>query len=97
MHCFIQFLAATVEVEGPLNASMLVKEDLLGLPPVAYDGLCGLLIATAAIMAIYFARGAFDTPIPSLDDVPAPPRYMTQRRQYRLGYPSGVGGIARVC
>jgi hypothetical protein len=91
MYCFIQLLAATVAVEGPLSASMVVKEDLLGLPPVAYDGLCGLLITVAALMAIYFARGAFDTPIPSLDDVPAPPRYMTQRRQYRLGMIAYIG------
>ena len=91
MYCFVQLLAATVAVEGPLSLPAEVKDDLMGLPPVAYDGLCALLVVVAALMAVYFARGAFDTPILTLDDVPAPPRYMTQRRQYRLGMIAYIG------
>jgi hypothetical protein len=85
MYCFVQILVAALAIEGPVNVPAAVQEGPGGTPPLVYSGLCSLLVIAAVLIAGYFARGAFDTPIVTIDDGPAPPRYMTQRRQYRLG------------
>jgi hypothetical protein len=91
MYCFVQILAAALAIEGPVNVPAAVQEGPGGTPPLVYSGLCSLLVIAAVLIAGYFARGAFDTPIVTIDDGPAPPRYMTQRRQYRLGMFAYIG------
>ena len=36
-------------------------------------------------LAAYSAHGAFESPTATLGEGPAPPKYMTQPRQYRMG------------
>lgn len=85
MYTLICLIASTFSIGALLTLPALAQEPLEGVPPLAYDGICGVLVMAAVFVASYFARGAFDSPIVTPDDGPAPPRYMTQPRQYRLG------------
>jgi hypothetical protein len=71
----------------PANA----QEPATQLPMPVYDGLCGLLLVIGLLVAGYFAHGVFEVAIPTPDYGPAPPRYMTQPRQYRMGMIAYVG------
>jgi hypothetical protein len=56
-----------------------------------YYGLRVLLITISLIIGAYYAHGAFERPIVTPEDGPAPPRYMTQPRQYRMGMIAYMG------
>jgi hypothetical protein len=45
----------------------------------------GALLLLAMGLAAYSAHGAFESPTATLGEGPAPPKYMTQPRQYRMG------------
>jgi hypothetical protein len=76
---------------GPLTLPGVTLETPVALPPATYLVLCSLLVLAALLVAGYFARDAFDSPIRTAEDDPAPPRYMTQRRQYQLGLVAYIG------
>jgi hypothetical protein len=69
---------ATLETPGAISQS-------------TYGELCGVLVFAALLVAGYFASDAFNSPIMTPDDGPTPPRYMTQRHQYRLGMIAYIG------
>jgi hypothetical protein len=54
-------------------------------------GLRILLVAVSLGFASYYARIAFEAPIKTPEDGPAPPRYMTQPHQYQVGMILYVG------
>jgi hypothetical protein len=54
-------------------------------------GLRILLVVVALGFASHYARVAFEAPINTAEDGPAPPRYMTQPHQYQLGMIIYVG------
>lgn len=56
-----------------------------------YYALRILLVTIAIVLAAHYSRGAFEAPITTLEDGPAPPRYMTQPHQYRMGMIAYIG------
>ncbi len=78
-------------ITGLLCWPAAAADSVADMSASAYNGLCVLLVAIAVVMAAYYAHNAFETPIATPDDGPAPPRYMTQPRQYRMGMFAYVG------
>lgn len=56
-----------------------------------YYALRILLVTIAIVLAAHYAHGAFEAPITTPEDGPAPPRYMTQPHQYRMGMIAYIG------
>src|SRR5579871_5967097 len=73
-------------------SSRAFAEDSSGqaVDPISW-GFGAVLVACALMLAAYYAHVAFEAPIATPDDGPAPPRYMTQPRQYRMGMTAYIG------
>ena len=56
-----------------------------------YYALRILLVTIAIVLAAHYAHGAFEAPITTPEDGPAPPRYLTQPHQYRMGMMAYIG------
>ena len=83
----VSALAIIVSLSLPASA----QDALPGDNAYYFYGLRILLVGIALVLAIHYARTAFEAPIGTPEDGPAPPRYMTQPQQYRLGMIAYIG------
>ena len=87
---FFRFVSAVAITASLCLPAAAQGDPANGADPVYY-GLRVLLITIALLMAAYYAHTAFEAPITTPDEGPAPPRYMTQARQYRMGMVAYIG------
>ena len=86
-----QRLSLILLTSGALSLPSAAQEAASNTAPSFLDTAQVLYTAQAAVLILgmavagYWAYVAFDTPPVNLGDGPTPPRYMTQRGQYRLG------------
>jgi hypothetical protein len=83
----VSAIAIIVSLSIPASA----QDALPGDNAYYFYGLRILLVGIALVLAIHYARTAFEAPIGTPEDGPAPPRYMTQPQQYRLGMIAYIG------
>jgi hypothetical protein len=78
-------VVSVLPVTASLSVSAYAQDAFAANNSYYFYPLRILLMGIALVLAIYYARSAFDAPIGTLEEGPAPPRYMTQPRQYRKG------------
>jgi hypothetical protein len=83
-------IISVLTITVSLNASAFAQDSSPADSAYSY-GLRILLVGIALVLAIYYARLAFEAPVGTLEDGPAPPQYMTQPQQYRKGMVAYVG------
>jgi len=84
---FVSILAMSWALSTPAGAQALAADDTAYY---AY-GLHYLVAAIGLVFAGYYAHNSFAAPIATPEDGPAPPRYMTQPNQYRMGMTAYIG------
>jgi hypothetical protein len=77
--------SVTVAISGLLCFPSAAQDFISEHPVSSYYVPLGTLLLLAVALAIYSAHGAFESPRATLGEGPAPPKYMAQARQYRMG------------
>ena len=72
-------------ISGLLSLPAAAQDFFSEHPASTYYLPLGTLLLLAMAIAAYTAHGAFELPSAKLGEDPAPPKYMTQPRQYRMG------------
>ncbi len=72
-------------MSGVLSSPVCAQETGFDPPHSLLNAAQTVLFFLGMVFVGYRTYGAFDSPPVALGDGPAPPRYMTQPRQYRLG------------
>ncbi len=83
----VSSLSITMSLCLPAAAQNIAPDDGPYYPYV----LRILLVTIAVVLAAHYAHGAFEVPIATSEDGPAPPRYMTQPHQYQMGMIAYIG------